>query len=175
MLSWFAPYKMLALAMLAAAALGVIGAQYLTIQHLRAGIAEQLGAMAQERANAALAALRQQQEHREEEQRRIAAQKEALDAAEQNAARARADLAVADAAAGRLRDRLAAFVAAAREAAGNPHTVQPGQAASDPAGVLADVLGRCITRVRFLAAVADERGTAGQLCERYYDALNPGK
>jgi len=57
-------------------------------------------------------------------------------------------------------------VTALREIAG-------GAPAVDAAGMLADVLGRCIARVRFLASVADERGTAGELCERSYEALNP--
>lgn len=108
---------------------------------------------------------------RTEEQRRAAALQEALDAAELVAQRERADRAIADAAAGRLRERVQALVAAARYASRNPSPTLGGAPASDPVGVLADVLGRCETRVRFLAGVADERGRAGELCVRAYDAL----
>lgn len=108
---------------------------------------------------------------RAEEQRRVAALQEALDAAELEARRERADRAIADAAAGRLRERVAALVTAARFAARNPGLALGGTPAEDAAGVLADVLGRCEARVRVLAGVADERGRAGQLCERAYDAL----
>lgn len=167
------PWRLLTIGALALAVLGALGGQYVTIQHLHAGIAEQKATMSQERTNAALAVAKRQEQYREEEHRRETAQKEALDAAEQTAARARADLAIADAAAGRLRDRVAALVAAARQAAANPAPGAGSPAAADAAGMLADVLGRCITRVRVLAAVADERGTAGQLCERSYDALTP--
>ena len=165
------PWRLIAISVLAAAVLGALGMQYVTIQHLRAGLAEQKATMSQERANAAFAVVKRHERYREEEHRRAAAQQEALDAAEHNAAQARADLVIADAAAGRLRDRIATLVAAAREAASHPQAGQPGAPAADPAGLLADVLGRCITRVRVLASIADERGTAGQLCERSYDAL----
>lgn len=108
---------------------------------------------------------------RAEEQRRTAALQEAVDAAERSAQRERADRAIADAAAGRLLERVRALVAASRFAASNPVTSVLGQAAEDAPGVLADMLGRCVSRVRLVAAVADERGRAGELCERAYDAL----
>jgi hypothetical protein len=135
--------------------------------------AERIG-WAGERAAAAEAARLAAQASRLEEQRRTAALQEAIDAAELVARRERADRVIADAASGQLRERLAAYVTAARFAARHPGLALGGPAAEDPAGVLADVLGRCETRVRQLAAVADERGRAGQLCERAYDALTPG-
>lgn len=44
-----------------------------------------------------------------------------------------------------------------------------------PPEMLADVLGRCIARVRLLATAADERGAAGALCEREYDEVTADK
>ena len=106
-----------------------------------------------------------------ESERRSAALQEAVNAAELVAQRERADRVVADAAAGGLRERIAALVAAARFVSRNPGPAAGGATADDPTGVLADVLGRCVSRVQRLATVADERGRAGQLCERAYDAL----
>lgn len=108
---------------------------------------------------------------RAEEQRRVAALQEALDAAEIEARREREGRAAADAAAAGLRERFAAAATAARFAACNPGLALGGPSAADPAGMLADVLGRCEARVRLLADVADQRGRAGKLCERAYDAL----
>ena len=56
-------------------------------------------------------------------------------------------------------------------AARNPGLAIGSPPTDDATGVLADVLGRCVARVQRLAAIADERGRAGQLCERAYDAL----
>lgn len=132
----------------------------------RADWASKLAAAAEAARAGALAA-------RLEEQRRVTALQEALDAAELEARRERADRAIADAAAGSLRERIAALVTASRFAARNPGLALGGTPAGDAAGMLADVLGRCEARVRVLAGVADERGRAGQLCERAYDALTP--
>jgi hypothetical protein len=46
-----------------------------------------------------------------------------------------------------------------------------GEAAGDPIGVLAHVLERADQRARILAEHADAARTAGQACERAYDAL----
>lgn len=117
----------------------------------------------------ALAAERRQ---RDEEQRRAKAQQEIEDAHQLALQKARADVAIADAAAGRLRERVIALVAASRSAAGHDTGAAPiSPPADDAAGVFADVLGRCVARVRLLAAVADDRGAAGSACEQSYDAL----
>ena len=172
-----APYRLLALAVLAAAALASLWAW----GHAREARGDRAGRAAvqamwdaAELRRAAVAAAAQLAA-RAEEQRRAAAHQEALDAYEAQLARARADAAIADAAAGRLRQRVAALIRAARGDSGgaDPGVAPPGPAAQDPAGLLADVLGRCVERVRFLAAAADERGAAGQACERAYDALTP--
>jgi len=121
----------------------------------------------------AAVAAKAQEEARAEEQRRTAAQKEATDEADKKLARARADVVIADAAAGRLQQRIAALLSTARggQGPGDPAAAQPGPATDDPAGVLANVLGRCVADYRRMAAIADERGSAGEACQRSYDAL----
>ena len=110
---------------------------------------------------------------RAEEQRRVAAQKEIEDAHQAELQRLRADAAIADAAAGRLRQRVLDLIAAARrDSAGSDPAAGPGGPAAADAGlVLADVLGQCVARVRQLAELADQRGAAGISCQRQYDAL----
>ena len=109
---------------------------------------------------------------RAEEQRRVAAQKEIEDAHQAEVQRLRADAAIADAAAGRLRQRVADLIAAARrDASGDPAAGPVVPATADAGMVLADVLGRCVARVRQLAELADQRGAAGISCQRQYDAL----
>lgn len=139
----------------------------------RAGQAEVHAEWATEKAAAALTAQLAEAEARAEEQRRNAAQKESDRVQAEEIQRARADAAAAGAAADQLRQRVAALVAAARESRGNPAAAFVGPPAEDAAGMLADVLGRCVERVRVLAAVADDRGAAGGACERSYDALTP--
>ncbi len=115
-----------------------------------------------------------EREQRETEQRRAAAMTGVLDAKERELQRVRADLAVSDAAAGRLRQRVESLIATARSraASSDPAPAPGGPATDDAAGMLADVLGRCVAHVRQLAAVADERGAAGRACERIADALS---
>ncbi|KWD62375.1 MULTISPECIES: DUF2514 family protein [Burkholderia] len=80
---------------------------------------------------------------------------------------ARADAVAAATAADGLRKQLAAYVDRAR------HTTSAtgGPAAGDALDLLADMLGRADARAGELAAIADERGIAGEQCERDYDAL----
>jgi hypothetical protein len=47
--------------------------------------------------------------------------------------------------------------------------------AGQTAGVLADVLGKCVRRVRRVAEYADEASAAGAACERAYDSLTAGQ
>lgn len=93
-------------------------------------------------------------------------------------ARARQDQIRAAAAAGALagdglRLRAAATATAACGGAPAPSAAAPavGPAASSPAALLADVLGRLEEAGRQLAEVADTRGLAGQSCERAYNEL----
>jgi hypothetical protein len=60
---------------------------------------------------------------------------------------------------------------AAPATAANPAPARPGPPTPDPGLVLADLLSRMDAAGRELAAVADARGTAGQACQRAYDAL----
>jgi hypothetical protein len=124
-------------------------------------------------ATTAAAARQAERTQRDEEQRRVAAQRANDERTEQALQKARADVAIADATADRLRQRIEALVASARsgQAGGGATPGSVGPPTEDAAGVLADVLGRCIARVQLLAAVADERGERGAACERSYDSL----
>jgi hypothetical protein len=99
-----------------------------------------------------------------ETERRLAAQKEVADAADQATARARADAAAAAGAAGRLQQRIAALQAAARAS-------DPAAAGAGAADRLGDALAACADRYRDVAAVADRAITAGLACERAYHSL----
>ncbi len=106
------------------------------------------------------------------EAKRAAKQKEIDDANALELQNLRADAVIAAAADGRLRKRIAALLAA-RGGQTGADTAFAGDSApaEDAARVLADVLGRCVDRIRVLAAVADERGAAGSACERSYQTL----
>ena len=171
MIAALLPYRWMAMALLAAAAVGFMGIQRAQIAGLRADLAEGKAAWSAERAQAAKLSQAAEAAARIEEQRRFLAQQEALDAAEQKAVQARTDAARASDAAGRLQQRIAALVAQAGRAAANPATAASSPAASDPTGMLADVLSRCAARVRLLADLADQRGAAGELCVQSYEAL----
>ncbi|MBU9368951.1 DUF2514 domain-containing protein [Burkholderia multivorans] len=104
---------------------------------------------------------------RDEFGRRLAAQQEIATNATKERDQARADAAVADGVADGMRKQVAALVADARRAgaaAGSPAT-------GDALDLLADLFGRADERAGELAKIADERGIAGQQCERSYDAL----
>ncbi|TDA48266.1 DUF2514 family protein [Burkholderia pyrrocinia] len=104
---------------------------------------------------------------RNEIRRRLAAQQEIATDAAKERDQARADAAVADGAADGLRKQVAALVADVRRAGASAG----GPAAGDALDLLADVFGRADERAGELAKIADERGIAGQQCERSYDAL----
>ncbi|HGL6720498.1 DUF2514 domain-containing protein [Burkholderia contaminans] len=104
---------------------------------------------------------------RNEFRRRLAAQEEIATDAAKERDQAAADAAVADAAADGLRKQVAVLVADARRASASAG----GPAAGDGLDLLADVFGRADERAGELAKIADERGIAGQQCERSYDAL----
>lgn len=174
---WFPPRAWAAAALLAGACVGLALWHHSRVQAAdAAGYSRGHALFLQLQSRVQEQALKATQAARDEEARRYAARKEIDDAHQAELVRLRADAAVADAAAGRLRQRVADLIAAARGAyapAANPAAVQPGPAAADAAGMLADVLGRCIGRVRQLAAIADHRGAAGTACQREYDALTP--
>lgn len=68
-----------------------------------------------------------------------------------------------------LRAQLAAHQAG--PAASDPATATGGAPAGADPGVLAELLGRCVERVRALAEHADGARGAGAACEASYDAL----
>ncbi len=170
-IAWLLRYAIVLLSAAALAGWGMVGVQAIRLASAKASLATEQRDRARERADAEKAASDANSNYRAEETRRAKERQEALDAKEAQLVSLRADIALRDAAAGRLQERVAALVAAARAAASNPAPAQPGTPAEDATGMLADVLGRCIARVRLLAEVADERGAAGATCERVYDSL----
>ncbi|TCW72817.1 DUF2514 family protein [Burkholderia sp. SRS-25] len=104
---------------------------------------------------------------RDEFGRRLAAQEEIATNAAKERDQARADAAVADGVADGLRKQVAALVADTRRAAAEAGSSATG----DTLDLLADLFGRADERAGELAKIADERGVAGQQCERSYDAL----
>lgn len=68
-----------------------------------------------------------------------------------------------------MRHAIQAAAKRAREQCANPTAANLGTPASDPIGVLADVLGRADSRAQQLADIADQRGAAGSACEAAYD------
>lgn len=107
---------------------------------------------------------------RAEEQRRAVAQMEIANAAKKDAEAARLDARDAGAAADGLRKRVDQLLAAAR-AGQNSSATSGSTSASDPVGVLADVLEKSDRRAGILAEYADSARIAGQACERAYYAL----
>lgn len=90
---------------------------------------------------------------------------------QQQIAAARADADAAGRAARGLHQQLAAFRAAVRAASTAPTVAEGGTPASDPLDLLADLFGRADARAGDLARIADERGTAGAICERHVEAV----
>lgn len=167
------PWRLLAIGALALAVLGALGGQYVTIQHLRAGLAEQKATMSQERTNAALATVKRQEQYREEEQRRIAAQSEIANESQRLIARARAGDVRADAGDARLRDATASVAAACRGPASDSAATAASPPASSPGDLLALVQRRMGEAARTVVRFADEASVAGGTCERSYDSLVP--
>ena len=99
--------------------------------------------------------------------RRMGAQQEIATNAAKERDQARADAVAAASAADGLRRQVAVLVDGVRHSA----SAAGGSPAGDALDLLADVLGRADARAGELAAIADERGVAGQQCERSYDAL----
>jgi len=99
--------------------------------------------------------------------RRIESMQEVTRYANQSRARYMADAAGLATAADRLRQRLADHVRRAQAAPGSPP-------ASDACVVHTELLRRADERVRQLATIADERGTAGEACVRAYESLTKG-
>jgi hypothetical protein len=174
-----APYRLIVAGLAVAAAVGALlawGAHRESTGHA-AGMAAVQAKWDAERAIELAAAHSASEAARAEEARRVAAMKEIDDAHEKALAAARGDALLAGTDAAKLRQRIATLIAAARGSAARDDSPAShvGPPAEDPGTMLADVLGRCVQRVQFLATVADERGAAGAACERAYDSLTPEK
>jgi hypothetical protein len=129
-----------------AGALALAGWQALSAYSARTELAEQHAAAAQETV------------------RRIESMQEVTRYANQSRARDAAHAAGLADAADRLRQRLADHVRRAQAATGSAP-------AADACVVHAELLRRADERLRQLAAIADERGTAGEACVRAYESL----
>ena len=125
----------------------------------------------EEAARLATARIKAEQEAREEEQRRQAEIDEVREHAQEQIAQAQADADAAGLESGRLREQARRLAARASQCASNPGTAQRGQAAEQPAMVLADLLSRADERAGELAAAYDRARASGLACERAYDSL----
>ncbi|MGY3853956.1 DUF2514 family protein [Aeromonas aquatilis] len=108
---------------------------------------------------------------REEEQRRQRAVDKVRQDAEQQIARVETDAAAASAVAAGVLEQARRVAARASQCASHSSVAQSGDAARQPAVVLADVLGRADARAGELARAYDRARTAGLACERAYFSL----
>lgn len=116
-----------------------------------------------------------EQDARAEEKRRQAEIDEVRDHAQEEIAQAQADATAAGIESGRLHEQARRLAARASQCASNTGTAQGGQAAGQPAMVLADLLSRADERAGELAAAYDRARVSGLACERAYDAISqPG-
>lgn len=161
--------------------LALVGGYHLLAVHqadaagFRRGSAEVQGRWDAERVRLYAVAASAAAAARAEETRRSLAQAAIEEAHAKELVRLRSDAAVADAAADRLRERVAALIAAARRdsTGADPAAVSAGPAACPEADLLAVVLGRAVEAAGQLAAAADESRAAGAACVAEYDALTP--
>ncbi len=169
--SWVAGKAWMLAGAAGAVLLAALGAQTVRLANAKTDLAREVAGREEERRHAADAARDAEAAARTEETRRAAAQLEIQNAHDRELARLRSDAAIADAAAGRLRDRVASLVAAARAAAANPAPAGGGQAGPDAVDLLADLQRRADERAGELARIADERGAGWQTCVSRYDSL----
>ncbi|WP_413165439.1 DUF2514 family protein [Aeromonas salmonicida] len=108
---------------------------------------------------------------REEEQRRQRAIDKVRQDAEQQIARVETDAAAASAVAAGVLEQARRLATRTSQCASHSSVTQSGDAARQPAVVLADVLGRADARAGELARAYDRARTAGLACERAYFSL----
>lgn len=108
---------------------------------------------------------------REEEQRRQRAVDKVKQDAEQQIARVETDAAAASAVAAGVLEQARRLATRASQCASHSSVTQSGDAARQPAVVLADLLGRADARAGELARAYDRARTAGLACERAYHSL----
>ncbi|WP_368222733.1 DUF2514 family protein [Aeromonas sp. s4] len=119
----------------------------------------------------ATARAKAEQKAREEELRRQSEIDEVRDHAQEQIAQAQTDAAAADLESGRLREQARRLAARASQCAGSSSAALGGQAAGQPAVVLADLLSRADERAGELAAAYDRARASGLACERAYLSL----
>ncbi|WP_314924104.1 DUF2514 family protein [Aeromonas piscicola] len=108
---------------------------------------------------------------REEEQRRQRAIDKVRQDAEQQIARVETDAAAASAVAAGVLEQARRLAIRDSQCANHSRVTQSGNAARQPAVVLADLLGRADARAGELARAYDRARTAGLACERAYLSL----
>jgi hypothetical protein len=156
-----------------AAVVAAWGVQTYRVNSYKADLAESQAIRAQERAAAAEAARIQSEEYREEDQRRIRALRSIVDDTIQKAEAVAADAVDSRVAADRLRQRIAAIVAASRRASRDPAAAEGSPPAQDAIGMLAELYRRIDEAAQLYAGVADATHNAGNACERAYGSLTP--
>jgi hypothetical protein len=159
-----------------AVALAWGGVEHVRVGSLQARLDRQTAQQAAQTAAYARAAAEAASAALAETDRRLQAQQGAIHAAEIQIAQARADVVAADRARGSLQQRFAAVAARCGQARADPAPAGTSAPAGAPGVLLADVLSRLDARAGQLAAFGDASRTAGQACERSYDALTaPGR
>ncbi len=152
------------------AAVGTAGVVF--VHHERAiGAATAQAQLEHERAAVAAAGASAAAAAATESQRREARMLEIVNATQQLAVRVASDSAALARERGDLQLQLADY--RARAIAVDPAAPNSCAAARAAVDLLADLFGRASDRAAQLARVADDRGVAGQACERAYDALTP--
>lgn len=101
------------------------------------------------------------------------ARQEALDAEHLSRLAAQADADRLRGTAGQLQRYAQDLAASLRHPPGDPAAAGRSEAAAGAADLLAVVLGRMDEAAAGVVLHADAAGRAGQLCERYYDAVTP--
>jgi septal ring factor EnvC (AmiA/AmiB activator) len=110
---------------------------------------------------------------RTEEQRRTAEVQKAVDDAEKQLARARADFDAAVDVGARLRQRISELTSVCGKAPSGAAPARSGSSAGSTADLLADVRRRIDEAAEGIAGYADKASAAGVACEQSYDGLTP--
>lgn len=155
--------------------LGILLGQRVQVSNAKANVARAKLEFSEWKTAAAENRILADRAQRTEEQRKQAvADKEAQDA-NRKLVQARADAVIADAAAGKLRGQLAAYIAAVRRASQDPAAPSGGQGqpGADPLDLLAQLYGRADEAAGAIGQYADDLAIRGAACERTADGLQP--
>jgi len=152
---------------------GLAGVQSWRLHKRTGQLSELRLVVAQERERASTAAAQASEAARFEERRRTAAHQGVINEAENRSRASRLGAAAAVHAGDGLRQYGASLAASCGATASDPPAASASAPASNPAVVLAGLLDSTITEAVRLAALADERGIAGQACVGAYQGLTP--